>query len=82
MKKRFWVLWMVCIMIIGSLAGCSDAGEGQESSQGTESSAQGSQAEESSQGAAVEVVNGLSTVFPLEESMTTDMFAYQKRGRI
>lgn len=80
MKKRFWVLWMVCIMIIGSLAGCSDAGEGQESSQGTESSAQGSQAEESSQGAAVEVVNGLSTVFPLEESMTTDMFAYQKTG--
>ena len=80
MKKRFLVLWMVCIMIIGSLAGCSDAGEGQESSQGTESSAQGSQAEESSQGAAVEVVNGLSTVFPLEESMTTDMFAYQKTG--
>lgn len=80
MKKRFWVLWMVCIMIIGSLAGCSDAGEGQESSQGTESSAQGSQAEESSQGAAMEVVNGLSTVFPLEESMTTDMFAYQKTG--
>ena len=80
MKKRFLVLWMVCIMIIGSLAGCSDAGEGQESSQGTESSAQGSQAEESSQGAAVEVVNGLSNVFPLEESMTTDMFAYQKTG--
>lgn len=80
MKKRFLVLWMVCIMIIGSLAGCSDAGEEQESSQGTESSAQGSQAEESSQGAAVEVVNGLSTVFPLEESMTTDMFAYQKTG--
>ena len=58
-----------------------DAGEEQESSQGTESSAQGSQAEESStRDLVLEVVNGLSTVFPLEESMTTDMFAYQKTG--
>ena len=79
--KRFWVLCMVFVMLVGSLAGCGDGGGDQESSKGTESSAGDSRTEESSgKTGTVETANGLSTIFPLEEALTTDMFAYQKTG--